>query len=816
MDKAKARKKIKKVAVRDFALPLSRSGDLGTSSYFALPIDLGQDIHVLIQARLSQEFPNYRAEIALQTVLRGESGELRVSGRCDGIFDQETPIIEEIKSTFGLPQLKRAIGQQFDHPYILQTKMYGYIYYLRRGVRPELRLRLVDSRTLKEDLLDIPFDPQDFGRWVNERQKQIEQSLERYAQLVKKRKRLAARLFFPFATKRANQEELVERVRESLAAKRLLLLQAPTGLGKTAGVLFPSLVHALSLGSPVLYVAPKNSQFKAAIDLGKMFQKRRIPLKVLVLTSKAKACSQDTLHCQSSSCPYAIGYYEKVGAAGLADRDEKKHLWDYRYFQKLGDQFEICPYEIAMERVRAADLIICDYNYVFSPRANFLDRYLDPILPMRKPVLVIDEAHNLYERVIENYSPEIRLSVLEAFLANAVANADDTFKILLQKSIILLKNVSRAGSAKVKIDADAIKEILALSLILMTSRWGGEGLPTVEDPLFQFYSQWFELNEMIGISQETVPLIYKREDGDEILKAQCIDTSAIIAPLYANFQGVIAFSATLKPFEFYRHMNGFGTELSDCIEFQSPFPRAHKKIMIIPQVQTNYRERQKHYQRIATIIERVISLKAGPYLVFFSSYQFLRAVQAELLLGKDVELYAQTGALSGNSLQTVTDLLEKDTGTQLVLAVQGGSLAEGIDFRGLGLRGVFIVGPAVPSASFERKLMQEHFEKLCGNGAAFAYVYPSMTKSIQAAGRIVRDESERGIIILMDPRFLEKDYAETMPIDWFETSARELVPKQILSEIERFWAEGNKEELQHEGENETGREASCHEDVLQQ
>lgn len=321
----------------------------------------------------------------------------------------------------------------------------------------------------------------------------------------------------------------------------------------------------------------------------------------------------------------------------------------------------------------------------------------------------------------------------------------------------------------------------------MTSRWGGEGLPTAEDPLFQFFTQWYDLNEMFEASMETVPLIYKREDGDEILKAQCIDPSAIIAPLYKQFLGVIAFSATLKPFNFYRHMCGFDPLVSDSVEFSSPFPREHKKILIIPQVQTNYRERDRHYQRIAAIMHRVIALKTGSYLAFFSSYQFLRQVQTFLPDGNDCLVYAQSTAFTAHSLQKVTDILERKTGSQLILAVQGGSLSEGIDFRGMGLRGVFIIGPAVPSASFERRLMQEHFEKLCGDGRSYAYVYPAMTKSVQAAGRIVRDETERGIIILMDPRFLEKTYASAMPEDWFENSPVELLPKQILGEIKDFW-----------------------------
>lgn len=775
------------IGVREFALPLKRQGSLGSSSLSALPIDLGQEIHELIQTRLSAE-GGYQAEFPLRFEFAGERYDLNVRGRCDGYYN-EGPILEEIKSSFGLPALRQALRERDDHPYILQIKVYGYIYYLRRGERPELRLRLVDSRTFKEEILPVAFDPDEFKVWVDARHRQVEEDLARYAALLKARKRIAKKLFFPFAKARAQQDALVAKVKASLEAGRHLLLQAPTGLGKTAAVLYPALAHGLGRGSPVVYIAPKNSQFQAAVDLAALFQKKRIGLKVLVLTSKAKACRQDEVNCQASLCAYARNYFDKVDALGLAKRDTKKHLWDSRYFQKMADLHEICPYEVGMERIREADLIICDYNYIVSPRANFLDRYQDPVLPMTKPVLVIDEAHNLYERVMENFSAEVRLSQLKALLVNASAS-DQGFTRIVEKALSLMTKLSKeAAPARIDLDADAVAEILQGSLELMTARWGTEGLPGPEDPLFRFFTQWYDLDQLSRLPREAVPLIRKREGGDSVLRAQCIDPSAIIRELLGSFLSVVAFSATLKPFDFYLHMSGFESERTDLAEFASPFPRPHKKIMIIPQVQTNFRERSRHYRRIAEIIVRIAELRDGPYLVFFSSYQFLGRVQEELPPGWNI--FAQSSSLSGKQIRELERFIAQGTGPRLILAVQGGSLSEGIDFRGRGLLGVFIVGPAVPNATFERQLMQEHFDRKYGQGRSFAYVYPAMTRSVQAAGRIVRDESERGVIVLMDPRFLQSDFAETMPSDWFEQSPEELIPKRILNDVREFWAEGS-------------------------
>jgi DNA excision repair protein ERCC-2 len=298
------------------------------------------------------------------------------------------------------------------------------------------------------------------------------------------------------------------------------------------------------------------------------------------------------------------------------------------------------------------------------------------------------------------------------------------------------------------------------------------------------------LDQMLEQPRDAVPILYKREAQDTIIKALCIDPSGFIRPLLDHFSGVVAFSATLKPFAFYRDVSGFDPDHTICVELSSPFPREHKKILIIPQVQTSLRERDRHYARIAQIIQKVAALKPGPSLVFFSSYGFLRQVQMVLKeLQPDWTIFTQNTAMGADALQDLWQVIEDSEGVLLILAVQGGSLAEGIDFKGRGIHSVFIVGPALPTANFERQLMQDYFERKYRRGRPYTYTYPAMTRSIQAAGRIVRDASEKGVIVLMDPRFLEADYQETMPADWFQSSARELVSSQIIHDVATFWKE---------------------------
>ncbi|WP_141733353.1 ATP-dependent DNA helicase [Oligoflexus tunisiensis] len=769
------------IGVREFAVPLRREGSLTSGSGPGLlPLDFGQEIHVQIQGRLREADAQYQAEYPLHHSFKEGSVHLHIRGRCDGFFNHETPLLEEIKSTHRLESLQKELKEAHEHPYLLQIQIYGYFHWLKSGQVPELRLRLVCMQSLREELLPVPFDADHMQAWVKARGEQIVAEYKRLRSIQKNRQKLARKIFFPFREPRASQLQLMEGVKSALENDQHLLLQAPTGLGKTAGVLVPALTFALERGAPVVYIAPKNSQFQAAIDLVSIFQQQRMGLKVLVLTSRAKACRQTEVNCHESLCPFAKDYHSKVEAHALAPRDKKKNLWDRRYFQKLSQSFEICPYEISMERIREADLVICDYNYIFSPYANFLSRYGDPILPLPDPVLVIDEAHNLHERVRDAYSVEIRLSTLQH---PALPPA------LVRKATALFAAVRPVQSESlIEIDGKAVKNLLAESLKGMVERWGEHGLPTAEDPLFEFHMALTALDQMLEQPRDAVPILYKQEGGDTIIKALCLDPSGFIRPMLDHFSGVIAFSATLKPFAFYRDICGFDAEETVCVELSSPFPREHKKILIIPQVQTSLRERERHYARIAQIIQKVVAVKPGPSLVFFSSYGFLRRVQTELkALEPDWTLFTQNNAMGTEALHELWQVLRDHQGVLLILAVQGGSLAEGIDFKGRGIHNVFIVGPALPTANFERHLMQDYLEKKYRRGRPYTYTYPAMTRSIQAAGRIVRDAGERGVIVLMDPRFLETDYQETMPTDWFHASARELVSNQIIHDVHMFW-----------------------------
>jgi DNA excision repair protein ERCC-2 len=258
----------------------------------------------------------------------------------------------------------------------------------------------------------------------------------------------------------------------------------------------------------------------------------------------------------------------------------------------------------------------------------------------------------------------------------------------------------------------------------------------------------------------------------------------------------VAFSATLKPFTYYQELLGFPLAKTKQLEFSSPFKKENRKLLIIPQISTKYSDRSESAKKIAQVIEKVTSLKRGNYIALFPSFDFMFTVKAQLRM-MDIEVLVQQRDMKQSQTQSYLEQLKSPYQATLLMGVQGGVFSEGVDFPGDMLIGAFIVGPALPNFDFEREQIRNYYDKRYGKGNAFnyAYVYPAMAKAIQSAGRVIRTEEDRGVIVLMDSRFLQSSYSETMPDGWFEDSPQELVSTQILKDVEGFWKGKETEEV---------------------
>jgi DNA excision repair protein ERCC-2 len=255
------------------------------------------------------------------------------------------------------------------------------------------------------------------------------------------------------------------------------------------------------------------------------------------------------------------------------------------------------------------------------------------------------------------------------------------------------------------------------------------------------------------------------------------------------FRVVVGFSATVKPFEYYARLSGFDPERLVTAEFLSPFPPERRKLLVIPQVTTKFRYREQNYEKIASVINRVVARKRGNYFAFFPSFEFLRRCSPFISV-PGFRVLKQEAYMSSDDAQAIIESLKEQSRGVIVLGVQGGIFSEGVDYPGDLLIGAFIIGPGLPAFEFERELLRKYYEGRFGDGFAYAYVYPGMTRVVQAAGRVIRTEQDRGLIVLMDDRFVQDPYTSLMPSDWLESGVDALVSKQILTDVDRFWESG--------------------------
>ncbi|MGZ5279998.1 MAG: ATP-dependent DNA helicase, partial [Pseudobdellovibrionaceae bacterium] len=271
--------------------------------------------------------------------------------------------------------------------------------------------------------------------------------------------------------------------------------------------------------------------------------------------------------------------------------------------------------------------------------------------------------------------------------------------------------------------------------------------------------------------------------------------SEMLKDTYKEYAQVVGFSATLKPFDFYSQLSGLkNTELKTA-EFVSPFPKENRKLLIIPQISSKYSERDRNYPRIAETIEKITRLQRGNYIAFFPSFDFMEKVLSQLQAPEGFQILRQQKNMRRDEIDSVLTDLADPAAQYILFAVQGGVFSEGVDYPGKMVIGAFVVGPPLPNFDIEREKMREYYQTHYEAGFDYAYTYPAMAKAIQAAGRVIRSETDQGIIVLMDNRFINQSYAKSMPQDWFVDDPREAVSEHILQDIRDFWLQANERSL---------------------
>lgn len=794
-----------KMSVRD----LVRDSSSGIGSPRVLfTLRMGQTTHQILQELMKNENDSYSAEFSVSTIFSFNDWTVHITGRADAV--QETSdglLLDEYKSVSYLDAFEEL--QDIPQAWVQQTQLYGHIL-TSQGHSVRTRLVLVALGTHQTKFFDVPIVNQQ--EFIEERIREVIRNFTDRQHRYFLKSQYADTLKFPFETIRPQQDKLIEQISKTLEVGGRYLYSAPTGMGKTAASLYPALRFALQKGGMKVFLATaKGTQQRIASETFQYLVSRNpgaISPKAIVLRAKEKMCPQDDLICGDGLCPLLVNYMKTEGT-DLVNKALQQDLIRPDYITQIADRGEICPFELSLDVSLECDVIICDYNYVFHP-AVALRRYFQDKRHASNYILIIDEAHNLLSRARGYYSPELRRGTILSCRVQAAKLGNDRTYIgirriteQLHSSLSVLKMHGKPFRDEetflVEVGEQNLMEIFSEFEELTRKHVGtlienGVIPDRQQDAILRLYAQFKEFSTILEIAtvlKELFELTYDASSG--VLRILCKDPSPLMANRIAQFWSVIAQSATLEPFSFYRDLLGFP---NDCLtaSLPSPFDPSNLFVVIYPQISTRFRDRQKTLKKLGNIIEATVKVKYGNYIIYLPSFQYLNRLSIELQKRKltklGFQLIYQKPAMRERERKQILDKFKHESG--LILAgVSGGIFAEGIDLSGDALHGVIIVGPSLPAINAEEELLMEHFEKTRGQGMGFKYAYrnPGMTRVVQAAGRVIRSETDRGIVILVGQRFANNYYSELLPKYWYEADPRELImtKTELVRGLEQFW-----------------------------
>jgi len=792
-----------KVSVRELVEFTLRSGDLDASFKSSVRAQEGTRLHQKVQRSKDTD---YQAEVPLAVQLTRDGIQLRLEGRADGIFEEDgTTFVEEIKST--LTPLDRL--KEDDRPlHWAQAQCYAYILSTEGLIHGSLDLgiRLTYIHAETEEILQ--FDKRMTSQELCDF---MEDLIQRYLKWIKwqrawldLRNASIAASAFPYPAYRTGQRELAVRIYKTILTGGRMFVQAPTGTGKTMSTLFPT-IKALGLNhaDKLFYLTARTTTQAVAADALSLLSAGGLRLKSVVLTAKEKICFLDKPSCKPEDCLYAKGHYDRINDA-LMEALESHDILSRESIGDIAACHRVCPFEMALDLTLWADLVLCDYNYVFDPRVS-LKRFFDVDLGASY-VFLVDEAHHLVDRAREMYSASLQKTAVMD-LKKRLKKPAPTVSRAMDKINTQLVALKKEAADRRYTTCEDMPEPLLASLrrfeetaqkFLAKSEKSSID-PELKDELLEFY---FEVLGFLRISELYGPdfITYTESQKNELqVKLFCLHPKRLLNDALSKGKAAVLFSATLHPLPYFRDVSGGSTE-DLCLRLPSPFEQSHLGLYVYSALSTRYKDRLQTTARLAELIHTVATAgRPGHYLVFFPSYDYLRLVLSDfqaLLQGiydgtdPDAGLTVDVQQQSMDDAQRAAFIKSFDViplQSRVVFAVLGGLFSEGIDLTGDRLSGVIVVGVGLPQLHYENDLLKDFYEVNTGDGFGFAYQFPGMNKVLQAAGRVIRTETDRGVVLLVDDRFTHARYRKLFPPEWSHAVTLHS-PEALAGELKTFWS----------------------------
>ena len=774
-----------RISVRNLVEFILRNGDLdsGRGTIDKEAMLKGSRIHRKLQKQMGG---SYRAEVFLKMETEYEDLSILVEGRADGIFSEEEQIwIDEIKGIYG--NVDHLAGPVLLHR--AQAMCYGYIYGTQEKLS-EIGIQMtyanLDTENLKRFRERISMEQ--LESWYQHIMDEYHKWMSFRLEWKQKRNQSIKELKFPFEY-RKGQRKIVSGVYHTITTGRQLFVQAPTGVGKTMSAIFPA-VRAVGegKGDMIFYLTAKTITRTVAEDAFDILRQQGMNYKVVTITAKEKLCFMEETKCDPAVCPYAKGHFDRVNDA-VYELWTKGNLYDRQHILDQAEKWKVCPFEMCLDLALWVDGVICDYNYVFDPRV-YLKRFFAENTA-GDYIFLIDEAHNLVDRGREMYSAAICKEDVQLAAKKMKEKAPRLHRTLgkLKKQ---LKELQReCENYKILPGTGAITmTILKIQGEFDTFLEENKEVE-LEDDTLQFY---FDIRNFLNIAElvDENYVVYGEngEDGKFRLKLFCVNPAVNLGAYLKKGRSAIFFSATLLPMGYYRKL--LSSRDDDYgIYVESPFSQEKRCILNGLDVSTLYTRRgYEEYHKIAEYIAKTIWQKKGNYMVFFPSYRMLEEVyeiyQEEFSVNW-IQCIEQTSAMNEREREEFLEEFEKKEESLVAFCIMGGIFSEGIDLIGEKLIGAIMVGTGIPQIGNEREILRSYYEERGENGFDYAYRYPGMNKVLQAAGRVIRTSEDRGIILLLDERFRQREYRNLFPVEWSDRKGCTL--NNVENLIQEFWKE---------------------------
>ena len=760
----KKEKEIIKISVRSLVEFILRKGDLDNRRSAAFDREAmlkGGKIHRKIQKQMKA---SYRPEVSLKWEQEYEDFIILVEGRADGIIEEEDrTAIDEIKGVYmDLNYLEEPV-----EVHKAQAMCYAYIYGTQTG-REKIQVQMtycqMESEEIKRFTEDFTIEKLKkwFGDLMGEYYKWARFQYDR--RILRKNSMEGLEFPYPY---REGQRELVSGVYHTITSGRQLFIQAPTGIGKTMAAVFPA-VRAVGqgYGDKIFYLTAKTITRTVAQEAFALLQERGLSYKTLTITAKEKLCFLEEPDCNPEKCPYAKGHFDRVNQAVfelLTERDT--------YFREellaQAEKYQVCPYEMCLDTATWVDGIICDYNYAFDPKVHLKRFFGDGV--KGDYIFLIDEAHNLVDRGRKMYSATLCKEELLETARTVKGHSVKLYRILNRCNKLMLEYKRECDTYQV------LENIGGLSLQLLNL------LSEMENFLEQDHEEKVQ-KAVLDFSFVIRHFLF------------CVNPRKNLQECLNKGRSTVFFSGTFLPLPYYRSL--FSTRDDDyAIYAASPFPRENLKLMVARDVSSKYTRRdQEEYRKIAEYIFQMIKGKKGNYLVFLPSYRMLEDIYEvfqERIRQENfqVNCLLQSSGMSEADREEFLEAFEEEGEISLAgFCVMGGIFSEGIDLTGKRLIGAAVVGTGLPQVGSEREILKDYYDKKEKMGFDYAYRYPGMNKVLQAAGRVIRTKEDRGVVLLLDERFLQRAYRDLFPWEW--RGYEVCTVAQAGERIWRFWEEG--------------------------